>query len=99
MEDQKAEDEPAKEEKTEDQHTDAEIKQVYEAMCTGTIEQFLTGDQDFGSSIVEESKEQMLIQPMTSQQRLKCIEILSYIKRQNGLRQQRTEFQQQLRAT
>ena len=39
------------------------------------------------------------MKPMTQAQRKKCVEILSYIKRQNGLRKQRVEFQQQLRIT
>jgi hypothetical protein len=39
-------------EKIEDQHTDSEVQQVYEAMCSGTIEHFLTGIKDFSSSAI-----------------------------------------------
>ena len=60
----------------EEPHTEKEIKQVFQAMSRGNIEQILTGDKQLDEEPVEEEDLEM-----TDAQRERTIEILNYIKR------------------
>lgn len=65
-------------------HTELEIKQVFAAMSRGNIELILTGEKDLADQEIHEEDEDM-----TSAQRERTLEILTYIKRQQNLRRQR----------
>ena len=63
-------------------------------MQEGFIEKILTGEMELGSELTEEQNKKVT---MNTAQRDRTLEILAYIKRQDNLRKQRFEFQDQLR--